>query len=348
MRPHCIELSASGRTDLAVCREMIRGGSRSFFAASLLLPPRVSAPAFALYAFCRAADDAVDELASPRESVAAVSALRERLDAIYSGRPRAHPVDRAFGDVVAQHDIPRALPEALLEGFEWDARGRRYATLEEIEDYGARVAGSVGAMMCLLMGVAQADVIARACELGVAMQLTNIARDVGEDARRGRLYLPADSLAAHGIDAERWIERPSFDGRLAAVVESLLQRSEALYARAERGIGHLPRTCRPGIMAARRLYAEIGREVARKGFDSVTARARVSRVRKTALTALAMASAITPVRPLNPAPLRATRFLVDAASGRTRARLPDPPAGGLLSLFAIVDKLERRDAERAS
>ena len=108
------------------------------------------------------------------------------------GRARA---DRALAAVVAQHAIPRALPEFLIEGLAWDVEGRRYETLDELLAYAARVAAAVGAMMSLLMGVREPAALARACDLGVAMQLSNIARDVGEDARMGRLYLPRAGCA---------------------------------------------------------------------------------------------------------------------------------------------------------
>ncbi len=168
--------------DLAECRALIRTGSLSFHAASRLLPGRVRDPALALYAFCRVADDEVDEGGDKTD---AVLRLRDRLDLIYAGRPRAAAPDRAFAAVVEGFEMPRALPEALLEGMAWDAVGRRYDTLSGVLDYSARVAAAVGAMMCVLMRVREADALARACDLGLAMQLTNIARDVGEDARAG-------------------------------------------------------------------------------------------------------------------------------------------------------------------
>jgi phytoene synthase len=143
--------------------------------------------ATALYAFCRLADDAIDE--GDTETGArtrALATLAQRLDAAYTGRPHDDPADRAFAQIVAQHHIPRAVPEALLEGFAWDLQGRRYETLADLHDYAARVAGTVGVMMAMLMGVRAPAALARACDLGIAMQLTNIARDVGEDARAGR------------------------------------------------------------------------------------------------------------------------------------------------------------------
>ena len=172
-------------SDLHHCREAIRTGSLSFHAASKLLPAKVRDPALALYAFCRLADDAVDD---SHDKAPAVLALRDRLDLVYAGRPRNLPADRAFAAVVQDFEMPRALPEALLEGLAWDAFGRQYQTMPDLLAYCARVASAVGAMMCVLMRVRDADALARACDLGLAMQLTNIARDVGEDARGGCIY----------------------------------------------------------------------------------------------------------------------------------------------------------------
>ncbi|MDE1922109.1 MAG: phytoene/squalene synthase family protein, partial [Gammaproteobacteria bacterium] len=280
--------------DVAACRAMLRGGSRSFFAASLVLPRGVRDPATALYAFCRIADDAVDLGADPG---AAILDLHERLDRIYAGAPRDVPADRAFADVVARFAIPERYPRALLEGFEWDVGNRRYRTLAELHAYGVRVAGTVGAMMAMVMDIREPLLIARACDLGVAMQLTNIARDVGEDARNGRLYLPLEWLREAGIEAEEWLRRPRFDERLAGVVRRLLASAEELYLRADGGISNLPPACRPGMYAARLLYAEIGREVERLGLDSVTRRAVVPWRRKARILADAVrASTRTPPR----------------------------------------------------
>ena len=222
--------------DMAACRAMIRTGSLSFHAASRLLPPRVRDPALALYAFCRVADDDVDE---GLDKAHAVLRLRERLDLIYAGRPEARPSDRAFAAVVEDFDMPRALPDALLEGLAWDAIGRRYETLSDLHGYSARVAAAVGVMMCVLMRVRDPDALARAADLGLAMQLTNIARDVGEDARRGRLYLPRHWLAEGDIDADAWLAHPGCSPALQSVVERLLVEADRLYAQASSGIALL-------------------------------------------------------------------------------------------------------------
>jgi len=311
--------------DAKALRTLMQGGSKTFFAASLLLPPRVRAPATALYAFCRLADDAIDDGV---DKTGAYRDLQRRLDAIYAGRPEAVDADRALLPVVRQYGIPRELLDGLLEGFFWDAEGRRYETLADVQSYGARVAGTVGAMMALIMQTRSADALARACELGVAMQLTNIARDVGEDAREGRLYLPLQWLREAGIDPETWLRDPVFNDAIASVIARLLEAADDLYRRAEAGIAALPRDCRPAIRSAQLVYAEIGEEVRRHGFDSISRRAVVSGRRK--LMLISRASSVFLIAPraadLSSGPLPAIAFLVDAAadtlSGRPTARVP--------------------------
>ncbi len=303
--------------DLQACRALMRGGSKSFYLSSLALPSRVRAPASALYAFCRIADDAID--ADSTDTAAALSDLRARLDAVYASTPRAELADQALAAVVRDARLPRALLDALLEGFAWDAERRRYETLDALHDYAARVAGSVGAMMSVVMESRDALTLARACELGVAMQLTNIARDVGEDARRGRLYLPLEWMREAGIDPQAWLAAPRFDARLAGVVARLLAEAERLYARAECGVIGLPRGCRPAIQAARLVYAEIGHALQAAGLDSVQRRTVVPARRKLALLLRAAGALVkAPGHPIAAgaasAPLPAVRFLVDAAA----------------------------------
>ncbi|MDP3194922.1 15-cis-phytoene synthase [Tabrizicola sp.] len=333
-----------GAEDMAACRAMIRTGSLSFHAASRLLPARVRDPALALYAFCRVADDDVDEV---QDKARAVLRLRERLDLIYAGRPEARPSDRAFAAVVEDFDMPRALPDALLEGLAWDAVGRRYASLADLNAYSARVASSVGVMMCVLMRVRDPDALSRAADLGLAMQLTNIARDVGEDARAGRLFLPLDWLDEAGIDVERFLADPRPSVALARVVRRLLSVADELYRRAGAGISSLPADCRLGIAAARHIYSAIGTEVARAGHDSVTTRARTSRGQKLVLMGRAMGSAaLTQVMP-RPALLHAraepeVAFLVDAAGQRS------PRSQRSETLLDILAQLEARDRRGAA
>jgi 15-cis-phytoene synthase len=299
--------------DLEACRVLMRGGSKTFSAASHLMPARVRGPATALYAFCRIADDEID--ACPDATEATVDALRVRLDHVYAGTPADSPIDRALSAVVRAHHIPRALPDALLEGLAWDARGRRYETLEELYAYAARVAGAVGAMMTVLMGSRETAVLARACDLGVAMQLTNIARDVGEDAQRGRLYLPSAWMREAGVDPDAWLARPVPQAEVALVVERLLAAADTLYRRADEGIARLPRDCRVAIFAARLIYSDIGRYVLRAGLRALTVRAYVPAWRKVWLLVRSSFGArrLRAAEPSLP-PLGSKRFLVSAVS----------------------------------
>ena len=335
--------------DSAACREMIRVGSRSFFLASLLLPDQIREAAYALYGFCRLSDDAVDVDGG---SLQAVSRLRARLTRIYASDPSPEPVDRALADAVLRFGLPRVAMEALFEGLEWDAQGRRYETLSDVTAYAARVAGSVGAMMAALMGARTPELVARACDMGLAMQLTNIARDVGEDARAGRLYLTRAWLREAGVDPDAWLAAPVYRPEIGEVVARLLRHADELYARADGGVSHLDPAFRPAIRAARRHYTEIGARLAAKGLDSISRRTVVPTWRKAWL----LAGAVLGARerpPLSAAPpLPETRFLVEAVILET-ASLPAHAAGRpglerdiswLVDLFTV---LERRGAVRA-
>ena len=325
--------------DLAHCREAIRTGSLSFHAASKLLPAGVRDPALALYAFCRLADDAVDD---SDDKAPAVLGLRDRLDLVYQGRPRNAAADRAFAAVVEDFEMPRALPDALLEGLAWDACGRRYDTLSDLHGYCARVASAVGAMMCVLMRVRCADALARACDLGLAMQLTNIARDIGEDARAGRLYLPLQWLEAEAMSPADLLGNPVSDPRSRRLTRRLLQEADALYLRSEAGVAALPLGCRPGIYAARHVYAGIGGAVARQGYDSISARARTTGRQKLGWLGLSLlrsgVSAVVPKSAvLHAPPVPEVAFLVEAAA-RRQARFSRSEA-----LFATLSQLEAKD-----
>lgn len=291
--------------DRRVCTALIRQGSRSFFNASRVLPAAVRDPAYVLYAFCRMADDAVD-LVRPAEVPDALAALHRRLDRVYAGCPESDPVERAFARVVERHALPRALPEALLDGFAWDASGRRYDDISAVRAYGARVAGSVGAMMTVLMGVRTPAVVARAVDLGVAMQLTNIARDVAEDWRRSRCYLPVEwteGLYPGGGPPDRQ--------RVRRGVQTILEVADGYYTAGEAGIAALDADTRLAVRAAARIYHAIGTRIRRRGFEVLEERARVSTLGKLGLFVGAM---LTPSDGSRPRPLddKARRALAAA------------------------------------
>jgi phytoene synthase len=347
MRKESPAMSFASAADLAACRDLLCGGSRTFFAASLVLPKGVRQAATGLYAFCRMADDAVD-LGVDRE--AALRDLRGRLQRIYAGAPDNIAADRAFADVVWHYGIPVEYPEALLEGFEWDAMNRRYQSLAELNAYAVRVAGVVGAMMALIMGVRDPKWVARACDLGVAMQLTNIARDVGEDARNGRVYLPVDWLAEAEVDADVLSVTPVFNDALASVIARLLEAAESLYTRSELGLANLPLACRPGMYAARLIYAEIGHEVARRRLDSVNHRAVVewpqkARLLNRAMFAAALRSAPAPCADVLAEADYLLKLLPELVPSRRRARpgISDRVSDRVVWVVDLFERLERRE-----
>ena len=302
--------------DIEYCEEAIRHGSLSFHAASKALPKDVRKSALALYAFCRLADDEVDLKA---DKLPALNALQVRMDQAYAGNPLDTPVDRAFAAMVEATGMPKALPQALLEGLEWDVEGRRYETISGVVSYSARVAAAVGVMMCVLMGVRDRNALARACDLGVAMQLTNIARDVGEDALEQRLYLPQEWLREAGIEEEDFLANPKPTKAIRQMVRRLIVESDRLYLRAEAGITRLPLRCRPGIFAARFIYAGIADVIRHQSYQTVTTRARTSKWQKIGWMGLSMLRTISgTVMPQSAViyakPLSEVAFLVDAAT----------------------------------
>jgi phytoene synthase len=339
--------------DLLACQSLLVDGSRSFLAASRILPREIARAACALYAFCRLADDKVDGVSagSPdpgkgesddsQDRGGALAELHDRLDSIYAGTPHAHAADRAFAVVVARYRVPRAWPRALLEGFEWDAQGRQYEDLPQLRDYAARVAGSVGAMMARVMGVQSRSAVARACELGVAMQLTNIARDVGEDARLGRLYLPRRWMREAGIDPDAWLAQPAFTPALGKVIDRLLEEARQHYVGGTTGIADLPLGCRPGIQAAAMLYADIGRTVRGRGCDSVNTRAVVRPMRKAQVVAWAALASMASLTRAQTQPPQEINFLLDGAGLPVVA--VESATSSVEMVLQLFERLERRD-----
>ena len=304
--------------DLAACRAILARGSKSFHAASRALPARLVDPVAAFYAFCRVSDDLVDDSEAPR---AALAVLHARLDGIYSGTPAALAEDRALAWVAREFGVPREPIDALLEGYLWDAEGRDYETLSDVCAYAVRVASSVGLVMTALMmgrdGARDASTLARAADLGVAMQLTNIARDVGEDARRGRLYLPRAWLREEDVEPDAWLRAPRFVPGVGRATARLLDHAEVLYARAAPGIERLPADCRAAIRAASAIYADIGRVVRENGYDAVSARAVTSGARKAWLLAGALAGRRRPSDVegvIDDAPLPEASALIEAVA----------------------------------
>jgi 15-cis-phytoene synthase len=295
-------------------RRVLAAKSRSFALAARLLPARQRDRAAVVYAFCRRADDAVD-LAAPAGRAGAAVRLRGEVAALYRGQSTGEPVLDAFAEVAAVCRIPQHYPSELIAGMEMDARGERYGDLDQLLHYCYRVAGTVGLMMCHVLGLRDDRALVPAVHLGLAMQLTNICRDVHEDWLLGRLYLPADMLDAAGarnLADELGGERP-FPARaraaVAIVVEKLLARADRYYRSADLGMAALPWRASLAVRTARLVYAAIGDRLAERGFDALAGRAVVPGMAKLALAGRASAAALIeiPRRAAHPAFARIPR-----------------------------------------
>jgi phytoene synthase len=261
--------------------------ARTFRLAARLFPPREAGLVAGLYAYCRFTDDLVDDPAD----APTVDELTRRLDAwrhlsltAFDGTPTGVPLlDRVMADA-AERGVARHYPEALLDGVAMDLEPRTWETWEELERYTFGVAGAVGGWMTQLFGCSDPELLEQAHALGHGMQLTNIARDVGEDLERGRLYLPGSLLDGYGLTAELLDamaseEMPVTEEYRAAMGE-LLDRADRYYDTAWPGIRVLPPFFRRPVAAAASAYRGIHREIRRNGYDNLTRRAHTSTPRK--------------------------------------------------------------------
>ena len=280
--------------DARICADIARRHARTFTLASRFLPREKRRAAFAVYAFCRTADDIVDEApAGARGGSAAACALddcRRRLDRALSGRPEG-PVFRELARAAVSWGIPGATLHELVDGVARDLTPLQPATWTELASYCEGVASSVGEMCAHVFGLAggeetRAAALRYARTLGVAMQLTNILRDIGEDAARGRCYLPDDELSAFGLTrAEVLAAGPSLarDERWRPLLAYEIGRARALYEAAEPGIALLASDARRCALACSRGYAAILDAIEALDYDTISRRARVPTYRRATL-----------------------------------------------------------------
>ncbi|MDQ0463748.1 phytoene synthase [Caulobacter ginsengisoli] len=282
-------------TDLAATsRETIQKGSQSFAAAAALFDPKTRADAEMLYAWCRHCDDVIDgqELGhdrvtlSPAEVQARLAELYAKTRSALAGEPQTDPAFAAFQAVALRRRIPEAYAIDLIDGFAMDVAGRRYETLEDTLDYCWHVAGVVGVMMAIVMGVSpnSLGVLRRAQDLGLAFQLTNIARDIVEDAQNGRVYLPAQWLERAGIPEDK-VADPKYRPALAGLAWRLVEAAEPYYASARWGLAALPFRSAWAVAAARGVYRQIGIEVVKRSAQAWDQRVSTSGRQKALLAA---------------------------------------------------------------
>jgi phytoene synthase len=274
------------RNLVARSQATIAAGSKSFAAAARLFAPHTRESAVLLYAWCRYCDDLIDgqslgrgRNAGSQAARKALAELRERTHAVFRGETPTDPAFAALAAIVRRHAMPEAYALAHLDGFAMDVGGRVYRSFDDTLDYCYHVAGVVGLMMAHVMGVRRTEVLDRACDLGIAFQLTNIARDVIEDATIGRVYLPGEWLEEAEVPIPE-VAEPRHRAALAGVVARLLREAEPYYQSAALGIRDLPPRSAWAIATALRVYRAIGVEVVRRGPAAWDARVATSRLAK--------------------------------------------------------------------
>lgn len=285
---------------VASSKAIIEQGSKSFAAASKLFDAETRGKAFMLYAWCRHCDDCIDgqELGfgqsspEPAQQRAILEQLTRQTEAAMAGEATADPVFAAFQRVYLESGMPARYPLDLLHGFEMDVDDFAYRSFDDTLVYCYHVAGVVGAMMATIMGVKDAETLDRAIDLGIAFQLTNICRDVMEDAADGRVYLPAAWLEQAGAPLDP-AGFPGHEAQIFSVVERLLAEADRYYDSAVYGIARLPFRSAWAIAAARSVYGSIGSVVRARGAAAWQQRASLSSAGKVGKLFSSLFTAIT-------------------------------------------------------
>lgn len=276
-------------------QDVIRKGSKSFRAASQLFDRETREKAWLLYSWCRHCDDVCDGqiLGMGRTDRGSVAMLRAKTADAIAGRPADELPFQALAQLLSECPVPIRYLDDHLDGFALDEAGWSPRSEEELIRYCYHVAGTVGAMMAVVMGVPPQDgeTLERAADLGIAFQLSNIVRDIREDAEAGRCYLPSDWLAEFGLTRET-LFLPENAKALETVIGRMVERIAEYERRARPGVRKLPFRSRLAVLAALRIYGAIGRKVERLGPAAWDRRVSVGRLRKLAYLLPSFAEAV--------------------------------------------------------
>ena len=272
--------------DYARCAEVTRRASSNFYYAFMLLPLERRRALYAVYAFCRFIDDIADD-ESVGEPAAMLARWREELDNVYAGAAR-RPISRALADNVCRFNIPRQYFEEVIEGVEMDLTRRRYQTFADLELYCRRVASAVGLICIEIFGYGNPATRVYAERLGIAFQLTNIIRDVREDATRGRIYLPLEDLARFAVTEEE-ILAGVYSSRFRALMEFEAQRARAFYREAQEALAREDRGAMLAAEGMRLIYAALLERIVRSDYRVLDRRLSLSTPRKLYLVGRAWA-----------------------------------------------------------
>jgi phytoene synthase len=260
------------------CEQRAAASGSSFYYAFRFLPADRRRAITALYAFCREVDDAVDEPSDPGVAAARLGWWRDETARLYAGAPQ-HPVTRALAPFIGRFEIDAATLGEILEGMEMDLHGARYPDYPALRLYCRRVAGAVGELSAKIFGYSAPGTLAYADRLGLAFQLTNVIRDVGEDARKGRIYLPGEDLKAFGVTPEDILaRRPA--GRFAQLMAFQADRAEQCYDEAIALLDPADRRAQRAGLAMAAIYRSLLKEIRSEGFPVLHRRTSLTPLRK--------------------------------------------------------------------
>ena len=267
------------------CESITKTHAKSFYFAAKFLPKPKRRPIYALYALCRNVDDEVDEIGENNEAAAvkAVEKWQRKLEEIYAEKSEissqqsaiGNPVFTAWRDLLKTYKIPKKLPLELMRGVLMDTKIKRYETFDELYVYCYRVASTVGLMSSEIFGYTEEITLEYAEALGIAMQLTNILRDVKEDAAMGRIYLPQEDLQRFGISEKQLFDN-KYDENFTALMKFQIERARHYYRKADKGIPLLEKDTRFTVLLASRIYARILDEIERQNYDVFKKRAHTT------------------------------------------------------------------------
>ena len=272
------------------CRNTTRTYAKTFYLAARFLPYQKQRSIFAIYGLCRFLDNLVDEA----EDLVAGNPVRlqeveerllewkEHLRLTYEGEPSDNPILFAFSDVLRRHDIDISLPFALIDGVCMDLTKNRYETFEELYEYSYKVASVVGLMISEVFGYKEKSALGHAVDLGIAMQLTNILRDIGEDLLRDRIYLPAEDLKHFGVSEEELFNH-RMSKEFIEMMRFQIGRARRYYESADKGIPKLSADSQVPVRLARVNYARILDKIEENNYQVFTHRAYLSLTQKLAM-----------------------------------------------------------------
>jgi phytoene synthase len=263
----------------AYCQDRAAKSGSSFYYSFLFLPPERRQAITALYAFCREVDDVVDECHDVQLAQTKLEWWRGEASRVYAGPAPTHPVCLALKDVVTRFDLPREQLLEIIDGMEMDLTQTRYLDFKALQLYCYRVASVVGLLAAEIFGHEDRQTLRYAHDLGLALQLTNIIRDVGEDARRGRIYLPIEDLQRFNVRASEILER-QYSDNFRALMAFEAERARKFY---DQALAQLPavdrKRQRAGLVMAA-IYRTLLDEIARDGFQVLDRRTSLTPVRK--------------------------------------------------------------------